>query len=442
MDSIERELATIERLLQTNQILDEAAERIDGESRESIRSSISSAVDQGANVITIAATADDPDRAAAIANGVAESFLDTRREAERDRLRDAQAALRTELNRLRGSGGSSEEIAVIQQRLSELSVSEASVGSELELAQAAEPPTAPYAPRPIRNGVLAFFAAIFVAVIAALARDRLVPRVAGPRELSRLFDAPVIAAVPHVRRRLGRRARVLGAVVNEAYQTLQASVRFALPPDEQRLILVTSALEGEGKSSVAAGLARSLARGGMKTLVVSADLRFPTLHEQFETTRAPGLSELLREASQSPERLRAQFESIVRSSIPAGGGNLHVLPSGERPSNPGDLLLGKAAEELFDMIGELDYAYVIVDGPPLLGIADSHTLAQRADGVAVVARLSRLTFDDVIESRDVLDRLSANVLGLVVVGARRTSSYAYSSSGVAEEDEVEGEIFA
>ena len=168
--------------------------------------------------------------------------------------------------------------------------------------------------------MLAFFAALFLGIIAALARDRLTPRVGSPREVSRVLGLPLLVGLPFVRRRFGRRRKLLRAVANEAYQTLQASVRFYLPPTKQQVILITSSVEGEGKTSAAAGLARALARVGQKTLLISGDLRFPTLHELFKTPLAPGLSDILVAASSNgarPDALSRRSTRASRSSLAA-----------------------------------------------------------------------------------------------------------------------------
>jgi Mrp family chromosome partitioning ATPase/capsular polysaccharide biosynthesis protein len=430
VETVRRRLETIEELLGTNQVLDGAAERVEGETRDSIEDSVSSSVDTNANIIRIHATADDPQQAAAIANAVAATFLQAQRQSERARLAEARRELTQELNRLRAAGARPEEIEAVRQRISELTVSEVSAGSDLQLAQAAEPPDEPYSPRPVRNGILAFFAALFLAVLVALGRDLLVPRVSGARELSRLLNLPVLAGVPYVTRRFGnRRANLLTAIANEAYQTLQASVRFELPPDRQRVILVSSALEGEGKTHVAAGLGRALARVGHKTLLVCADLRFPTLHERFGLARAPGLADILEGIGHNGRPPHDAIAATLKNPPQTYGrtaDNLHILTSGSRPQDPSALLFGDALDRFVAAVAELEYSYVIVDGPPLLGVADAHALAQRADGIVVVFRLDRATLDDAIEMSDLLDRLEARALGLVVVGVRRAAGYAYA----------------
>lgn len=446
VETVVRRLETIERLLRTNAVLARAAREVPGETRESLEEKVTSSVDPAANIIRISGFDDTPESAAAIANSVAETFLDLQADAERRRIEDARTALEDELARLRATGGSADDIASIRERITDLGVSAVGAGSNLRLAQAAEPPTDPYTPRPVRNGVLAFFAAVFLAVLITLARDRLVPRLGGARELSRLTQLPVLAGVPYVRGRFGRPARLLQMIANEAHQTLQTSVRFELPPDRQRVVLVTSAVEGEGKSHVAAGLARALARADLKTLLVSADLRFPTLHEVFQTPRAPGLSELLAiDTGEASTAVRTKaFSAAIRSGL--GDGlmkNLDFLPSGDRAANPSALLFSERLAQFFATVGTLDYRYVILDGAPLLGIADSHALARSADGVLIVSRLERIKLEDVIELRDVLDRLDVRALGLVVVGARRPGSYAYAHSELSAVEDVDaGRVLA
>lgn len=430
VNAVIRQLATIERLLRTPDVLAEAAQEVPGESRTSLEDKVTSSVDSNANIIRVAAVDDTAQGAADIANAVARTFLEEQAAVERRQLADASTRLEQELTRLQARGGGADEISALRERIIELNVSQVSAGSDLQLAQAAEPPSDPYTPRPLRNGVLAFFGGLFLAVLIALGRDRLVPRIGGARELSRVTNLPILAGVPHVRHRFGRRPQLLNVIANEAYQTLQASIRFQLPPDRQRVILVTSAVAGEGKSNVAAGLGRALARVGEKTLLVSADLRFPTLHELFETGRSPGFAEILESngsAPRTPSEIRAAFDEALRTSVDGGSdGNLDLIPSGNRPSNPATLLFSDALDGFFGAIASLPYSYVIVDGAPLLGIADSHALAKRAGSVVIVSRLERVTLEDVIEMRDVFDRLAIDPLGLVVVGAPRASSYIYA----------------
>ena len=430
VEALTRELSTIEQLLLTSDVLDRAAKRVDGERASSVRAALESSVDPEANLIFVTATAGSPKRAAQIANAVADTFVEKQRDVTRKQYEQARAGLVQELNRVRGQPGATQQTQAIQQRLSELGVSLAGAGMDLQVAQRATPPSERSSPRPLRNGVIALFVGLFIGVLVALASDQLVPRVTGTRELSRLMDLPLLGTVPYVRRRLARRRRALTGIEYESYQTLGTSVRFALAAESgPHVVVITSALHAEGKTTVAARLGRTLAQAGHPTLLVSADLRWPTLHEVLDLPSEPGLSELLGELDETGHpnhqlmrQVRASIQSVRSSSR---HGVLDVLPSGRKPDDPARLLTGEGLEAVFQAIGELDYTYVIIDAPPLLGIADTQALARCADSLLYVGRLDRITVDNVMDARDTLDRLDINCVGIVVIGARSEASPYY-----------------
>jgi len=419
-DSAERRLATIERLLTTRQTRRRAVRSIPGETARSLEGKLTASVDPTADIISIDATDDTAKGAARIANAVAGSFLARQHRGDVQRLRRAKATLEQALRDLRGRRGiqASNERVAIRERLTDLNLGAAGFRSELSLAEAAEPPTLPYSPRPVRNALFAFFAAMFVAALAVVARAQLKPRVSGSRELGRLLELPVLAEVPHVRRPLGHRSTTLSAVEYEAYQMLQASLRRRLPGN-QRTVLVTSALHGEGKTEVTAALGLVLSQTMHRTWLVSADMRWPRLHELFDVDQTPGLSEVLVGAQNGGSSGIFQL-----SAARTGSGSLHVLASGRIPPDPAQLLAGDALDGFFEEIQESEYDYVLLDGPPLLGLVDSQVLAQRVDGVLIVCRPDRHTPETALALRELLDRLEVAPLGIVIVGSRgRTHAY-------------------
>jgi polysaccharide biosynthesis transport protein len=415
VSSVERRLATIDALLTTRATLRRAARRVPGESADTLDRAVSSSVDPGANIINVSATDDSPRRAARIANAVVATFLNGQRRAERGRLARARATLRRALAPLEGRRGeqAAAERAAIRERLTDLNVSAAGTGSELALAEAAQPPSTPYAPRPMRNALFGFFAAAFIATLVVLARAQLKPMVSGSRELSRLIELPVLAEVPYVRRGLGHRPQTLSSIEYEAYQTLQAAIRRRLPATSQRTVLVTSALHGEGKTEVTAALGLVLSQAAQRTWLVSADMRSPKLHELFDVEQTPGFSEVLIGA-----RNGGSSGIFQLSAARTGAGRLHVLASGRTPPDPAQLLASDALDGFFEEVGQSEYDYVLLDGPPLLGLVDSQVLAQRVDGVLLVCRPDRLTPETALATRELLDRLDVEPLGVVIVGAR------------------------
>ena len=413
----ERRLATIKTLLTTRANLRRAAGRLNDETANTLKDKVASSVDPTANIIDVTATDDTARGAAAIANAVATSFLARERIVERQRLAAARARLVRALQALEGVRGEQAAIerADIRDQITQFDVNAASRGTELALAEAAQPPEDPYSPQPLRNAIFALFAATFLAALVVVARAHLRPRVSGPRELSRLLGIPVLAEIPFVRRRLGGRTNTLSTAEYEAYQTLVAALRMQLPPKRQQIVLVTSALQGEGKTEVTAALGLVLSQTGRKTWLVSADMRRPKLHELFDVAQAPGLSEVLVSWRHDENGKSVMNARKGPSLAPPGDGSLHVLASGRTPPDPAQLLASSALDAFLEQIQESDYDYVLLDGPPLLGLVDSQVLSQRVDGVLIVGRPPHLSPKNAVDLEQLLERLRVQPLGLVIV---------------------------
>jgi Mrp family chromosome partitioning ATPase len=301
-------------------------------------------------------------------------------------------------------------------------------------------PSSPSSPLPLRNSILALFAAIFLGVLVALGRDQLVPRVDSSRDLSRLIEVPVLVEVPNVRPGLGRRTALLTAAENESYQSLRASLEMALPPTEQRTVLVSSAVHAEGKTTVTARLGRALVEAGHSTLLVSADLRRPELHNHFDLPPGAGVEEILSVLHQSAGRADPTFRRALVAAIaevPLKGrgrprpGKLGLLRSGTTVPDPARLLSPETMSGFVEELQRLDYQYVLFDGPPLLGIADSQVMSQEVDHLLIVSRLDALTLGSANDLRDALSLTGSRPLGLVVIGGRFEMSPYYLHSAPA-----------
>jgi Mrp family chromosome partitioning ATPase/capsular polysaccharide biosynthesis protein len=430
-ESVRRQLNTIQQLLTSSSVLKNAAARLPGETADSLEDKVGSEVDPEANIVDVSASDENPRRAAEIANTVADTFLTERARLERRRIAETREELEAELARLEADPAGGAQVDALRQRLSQLSVSELSAGSDLQVVSEAETPTAPNSPRPLRNGVLAAFAALFLGVLLALGRDQLTPRVHGPREVGRLLDVRVLAGVPYLRG-FRRRARLMSGVEAEAYETLRAAVEVAVPPEGGSTILVSGAVHGEGKTTVTWRLGNGLARAGHRTLLVSADLRVPRLHLLADTDSRLGLGDLLMAMDLEGQELEpALFEQAIHEARPATSGLrrqgcLHVIASGSELKDPGSLVSGPAMTMFLGQVKELDYDYVLVDAPPLLGIADSQVMARQVDQIMLVSRLDRVTLDHLADLREVLEEIDRPVLGVVVIGARGEGSPYYA----------------
>jgi capsular polysaccharide biosynthesis protein len=408
----ERQLATIQKLLVTRDVLARSARRLPGETVGSLGGKIQASVDPTANIVTITGEASTPKRAAQIANVVAAAFLARERSAELAGIRSAEERLQASIKALKGTPGAKAQIALIRERLSELSLNEATAGSELQLADAAVPPTRADSPRPVRNAAFAFVAALFVAMLVALGRERIAPRIGEPRELERLTGYPILTEIPKTRRHFRDPQAALRE--RDAYDALAAVVAAQLPPRRQHILMLTSPSTDRAKAQVTAGLSRALAQAGETALVVDADLRRPALEQLFGMEPAPGLAEILAAARQGDSE--AAGEMIVEpptSASPRRTGSLAVLGAGEAASPA--LVTPDALGILFAELGQSGFTCVVFNGPPFIGYPESRSWARHADAVIVVSRPDRLHPSDAIELRNQLELVETPVLGHVVI---------------------------
>jgi polysaccharide biosynthesis transport protein len=424
VESVQRRLATVQVLLTTDEVLGRVAERLPGESAETLEDKVDASVDDDANIIDVSATDEDAAGAAAIANAVARRFVDMETAAERARYARSREALQSALE-----DAGRIEAQALRAQLNDLNLSQAAGGARLRIAQIAEPPSEPDSPRPIRNTIFAFFASAFIAVLAALAIDQIAPRLSGARELSRLGRAPVLAALPPRRRVLGRRRQT-----EDAFQALHAAA-LQLPGD-RKVLLVTSAFPSDDKRTVSLRLAQSLARAGSRTLLISAEFERPRIEERLQISGAPGFAEVVRAIAdgeaQEIEELVAEMTAGVSSA--KGAAELDVLPSGNAGGNRPWVYAREPMSLLFSALERSDYRYIVVDGPPLLGALDGPLLARYADAVIAVCRLDRMTPAAAAELGDVLSQLDSTAVGLVAVGGRKVTLYSVGLGPWALED--------
>ena len=183
-----------------------------------------------------------------------------------------------------------------------------------------------------------------------------------------------------------------------------------------KVVMVTSAVGGEGKTSLACHLAASLARSGKRTVLLDSDLRKPAVHQQFDLPLEPGFSEFL--------RAEMEFDDII---LPTPVNGLVVIPAGRWDPAASQALSNESVSGCFDYLRQ-NYDFVIVDVPPVLPVADSLLVGQHADAAvfAVLQDVSRLPALHQAYQR--LASLGLRMLGAVVIGERKNSYGTYNVS--------------
>lgn len=204
----------------------------------------------------------------------------------------------------------------------------------------------------------------------------------------------------------------------EAFKRLRTNLVVSFPADDTscHLVGITSAQPGDGKSTISLNLAYSLAELGKKTLLIDADLRRASLHEKLGVERVPGLSELIKG---NVNDISASVRKYSSSTA-----EFDIIPSGELPQNPSELLNSERCAKLFELLSQA-YDFIVVDLPPIGAVVDAVSVAKELDGMLVVIRENACPRGLLNECMQQLNYSNVNVLGFVVNGAMEGSSKKY-----------------
>ncbi len=199
----------------------------------------------------------------------------------------------------------------------------------------------------------------------------------------------------------------------EAYRTLRTNIQFSSLDKPIHTMLATSTAPDEGKSTTLANLAVTMAQAEQRVILVDCDLRRPSLHTLFAVPNERGLTSVILDQGEGP----LPFQP---TSVPG----LQLLTSGPLPPRPADLLGSRRMEVLIERLrGEADI--VLFDTPPVIAVTDAAVLATRVDGVLLVLQAGKTRRDRAREARRLLEKVKANIVGVVLNNARMETGYGY-----------------
>jgi succinoglycan biosynthesis transport protein ExoP len=284
--------------------------------------------------------------------------------------------------------------------------------TSVSLAAPATGGSSPISPKMTFDVVLGILVGLLAGVLLAWIRDQLDRSIHDLDEVEQGTRKPVLATVPLVRDPAGAEHGVLA----NAFDVLRVSAGIVAGNGVGRaqVVAITSAREGEGKSSTVIGLGRSLVRSGRRVLVIDADLRRAGLSHKLKMDGQRGLTEVLRDD--------ADFATTI---VPGSNDLPDVLPAGEGDSSPPTLLDSAAFEDMLDH-ARRRYDTIVIDTPPSRQIADGIVIASKSDAVILVVRLGVVRRDDLAAIVDRLSSPSFRLLGEVVYGAGDEREYGYS----------------
>ncbi|MBE6062875.1 MAG: CpsD/CapB family tyrosine-protein kinase [Clostridium butyricum] len=188
---------------------------------------------------------------------------------------------------------------------------------------------------------------------------------------------------------------------NEAYKMLRTNIMYSSFDKKIKSIILTSGESGDGKSTISANLALSFSKSSINTIVVDCDLRNPSQHKLFKISNETGISEILIGKCNVDE-------AVVRYND-----YLHVLPTGKVPPDPCEMLSSRAMTRLLDVLNSM-FEIVILDTPPITLVSDAQILSKKVDGTIIVAREAKSKLDDIMEVKQLLNNVGANILGVVL----------------------------
>lgn len=192
------------------------------------------------------------------------------------------------------------------------------------------------------------------------------------------------------------------SVAAEAYRTLRTNIQFSSYDQEVKVITVTSSRPAEGKSTVACNMAITFAENGKRVLLIDADLRRPTVSKKFKLPNSMGIVNVILNHD--------LFQETVHKDVVTG---LDIITSGVIPPNPSELLGSKKFQKLMEEMKGM-YDTIILDSPPLLAVTDAQVLTTISDGTIIVAQHGVTKKEEILQAKDLLEKVKGNILGVVL----------------------------
>ncbi|MES2491764.1 MAG: polysaccharide biosynthesis tyrosine autokinase [Pseudomonadota bacterium] len=264
------------------------------------------------------------------------------------------------------------------QRFKELNASAGISLSNISIIDSAEVPGVPSSPNLLKNLMIALLAGIGLAAITVFLKDQFDDSIRVPEDVEAKLGLALLGVVP---RTMGQEPEEAlsdpKSPISEAYNSLRGSLMYAAPDGLPPILLVTSAQPSEGKTTTSYAIASSFARMGKSVLLIDADLRRPSLHRRINYGNERGLSTLL-----------TSNETIRSVQLPSGQEGLTLLTSGIIPASPTELLSSIRLEKVLQEAAR-SFDVVVIDSPPILGLADAPMMSALADGVVFVVEADR-----------------------------------------------------
>ncbi|HEK86596.1 MAG TPA: polysaccharide biosynthesis tyrosine autokinase [Candidatus Aminicenantes bacterium] len=310
--------------------------------------------------------------------------------------------------------------------------------SNIRVVDRADIPIRPSSPKKFRNLLLALFLGLFGGVGLALGMEYLDNSVKSVEDVERYSGLPTLGVVPafgdnsgsyghyyayHSSESRSKRNKsekkdtkqqeevtnieltshfAPESVFAESYRSLRTALLLSAPQGSLKMVMITSPLPGEGKSTTISNLAISLAQMGKKILLIDADLRRPNQHHNFNIKNNNGLTNYL--------AMDLEIEKIIKPTMVP---SLYLINSGPIPPNPAELLSSDKMSQLLSKVRE-QFDFILIDTPPILAVTDAQILGRLVDGLVLVIRAETTPREALQQARELIDLLKLKTFGVVV----------------------------
>ena len=362
---------------------------------------------------------------AGVNSQLARTANDVRRsiQAEYRAAADAENRLQTQLRQARGDTLEEQDRSVrynvllreadtarsiydgLLQRYRELNASAGISSSNIAIIDRADVPSTQSSPSLTRNLALGLLVGLALASLAVFLRDQLDDAIHTPEDIEVKLALPLLGVVPRAFESTPSEALAdPKSSLAEAYNSMRGSLMYSTPQGLPGIIVVTSAQASEGKSTTSLALAQGFARIGVKTLLIDADLRRPSLQQTLGVETGPGLTDLLTG--------KGEINKITHS-VTSGEARYDFLQAGPLPPSPSELLASPRMAQVLEAYGAT-HELVIIDSPPVLGLADAPMLAAISDGTIFVVEAERGRSGALKAALRRLRTMNPNLLGAVL----------------------------
>jgi Mrp family chromosome partitioning ATPase/capsular polysaccharide biosynthesis protein len=390
-----------------------------------------------ADLLYFTITDTDSERAGRLANAFAKQYTKFRRDLDTQAYALARTRILNRAAELRADRRGKSANALLD-KAEQLQTYQELNNSNAVVAYPAGP-GARISPRPKHDGAFGLALGLVLGIGLAFLRDGLDTRIRGADDVVRRTGLPLLARIPEPPKKLQRTDDLVlfkhpASVEAEAFRMLRTNLEFAGIDNDISSLMITSALEKEGKSTTISNLAVVFARAGQRVVLVDLDLRRPRLDKFFKLQGRPGLTNVilghstLEEATAHVPIATHEHDEAPRRGANRNGngqgyapieGLLDVIPSGPVPPDPGEFVSTAALSRVLDTLRER-YDLVLIDAPPLLRVGDALTLASKVSALMVATRLPGMKRPTLNELRRVLETCPTRALGFVLTGSGAT----------------------